>query len=312
MQKNMKRRLCRPSDAFLPAALLLSTALGRDAVAFDFFFAYMLVRLCALATATGLRRAFAVQPSMRYAQGSVLTALIAQIVGAAIALPIYASAKPHPLAMIACGLLVNIEHIFYEYMYAIGDGSSATLSRGITSALALTGLLLSSPPWWNMQDQALYQPVYLLVPLAISALVALAIGLCMGGKLRPKPNLQVLKAAPMAMMHTALYPALAILIFIAGFIRLPVSTFLPLWAGLILYELCRTPFRRTPSEARPMNRALLIVCAVAALGILPFALGFRFAGGHGLLNDIPYACGCLILASACALGLYGNLCKNNE
>ncbi len=306
------RKLIRPADAFLPAALLLSTVLGRDAVAFDGFFALMLVRLCALATAPGLRAAFARQPAMRYAQGSVCAALIAQIVGAAVALPIFATCKPHPLAMIACGLLINIEHIFYEYMYAFGDGGSALLSRGITAALTLTGLLLSSPSWWNRGDQALYQPIYLLVTSGLSALVALVIGLAMGGRPRPKLNNEVLKTAPMSMLQTALYPALAILVMILTFIHLPIATFAPLFAGLILYELCRTPFRRSPAEARPLNRALLIVCAMSLVGILPFALGLRFSDDMPLLNDIPFAFGALLLAAACAFTLYGNIQKRDR
>ena len=312
MKSSRTYRLIRPADALLPAALLLSTALGRDAAAFDFFFAWMLVRLCSLATATGLRAAFAAQPSMRYAQGSVCAALLTQIVGAAVALPIFSSCKPHALPMVAGGLLINIEHIFYEYMYAEGDGNSASLSRAITAALTLTGLLLSGPSGWNMGDLAQYQPVYPLVTSAISALVALAIGLSMGGRLRPKLNPGVLKAAPMAMLQTALYPALAILLIITAFIDLPVHTFLPLWSGLILYELCRTPFRRTPAEARPLNRALLIVCGACVIGLIPFVAGFQFPGDSPLLNDIPYCFGALLLAAACALMLYSNIQKRNE
>lgn len=307
------RKLIRPADAFLPAALLISSILGRDTVAFDFFFAYMLVRLCSLATAPGLRAAFAAQPAMRYVQGSVCVALIAQIVGSAAALPIFASCKPHPLLMIACGLLINIEHIFYEYLYAEGDGSSASLSRGITAALTLTGLLLSGPSWWSSGDSALYQPIYPLITSGLSALVALAIGLSMCGKLRPKLNFMVLKAAPMSILQTALYPALAILVMLTTFIHLlPVETFAPLFAGLILYELCRTPFRRSPAEARPLNKALLIACSVCLLGVLPFALGLRFPNGIPLLNDIPFALGALLLAAACAFTLYSNIQKKNN
>ena len=304
-------KLSRPADAFLPAALLISTVLGRDAVAFDFFFACMLVRLCSLATATGLRAAFARQPAMRYVQGSACTALIVQCAGAAVALPILSALKPHPLPMVACGLLINIEHIFYEYMYAVGDGSSATLSRGITAALALTGLLLSAPSGWNVENIALCQPIYPLVTSGVSALAALVIGLCMGGRFRPKLNLQVFKVAPMAMLQAALYPALAVLIT-AVFNVLPVATSAPLFAGLILYELCRTPFRRSPAEARPLNKALLVVSAICVTGLLPFALGLRFPQGYPPLNDVPFAFGALLLAALCAFCLYGSLRKRND
>lgn len=310
MKPTRSHRLIRTADSFLPAALLVATLLGRDAIATDFFLAYMLVRLCALSTCTGLRAAFATQPSMRYAQGSTLVALLMNLAGAGIALPIFPANHPHRLLLIACGLLINIEHMFYEYMVAEGDGGSATLSRSITAALVLTGLLLSCPPWKGKGNPAVFSPVYIVVTTGLSALVGLAISLSMGGRLRPKLNGQVLKSAPTAMLQTALYPGLALLII--AFSDLDIQTFMPLFAGLVLYELCRTPFRRTPAEALPFNRALLVVAAACGLGILPFALGFAFHGESRLLNDIPYALGGIILASICAFALYGNIKKRDK
>lgn len=312
MKPLKSHRLIRIADAFLPATLLIVTLLGRDAIATDLFLALMLVRLLALASSTGLRAAFALQPSMRYAQGSTAVALIAQVVGAAVALPVFGLFHSRALPLIAAGLLLNIEHVFYEYMYAEGDGNSAILSRGITAALILTGLLLSCPPGRGMADPSIYAPVYLIVTSAIAALVALAIGLSMGGSLRAKLNLQVLKIAPMSLLQAALYPGLALLLTLYS--GLDVQTCAPLFAGLILYELMKTPFRRTPTEALPMNKALRILCGVCVIALIPFVAGFKFPGDVKLLNDVPYFFGALLLAAACAFALYGNIQKkeNNE
>ena len=312
MKPLKSHRLIRIADAFLPATLLIVTLLGRDAIATDLFLALMLVRLLALASSTGLRAAFALQPSMRYAQGSAAVALIAQVVGAAVALPVFGLFHSRALPLIAAGLLLNIEHVFYEYMYAEGDGNSAILSRGITAALILTGLLLSCPPGRGMADPSIYAPVYLIVTSALAALVALAIGLSMGGSLRAKLNLQVLKIAPMSLLQAALYPGLALLLTLYS--GLDVQTCAPLFAGLILYELMKTPFRRTPAEALPMNKALRILCGVCVIALIPFVAGFKFPGDVKLLNDVPYFFGALLLAAACAFALYGNIQKkeNNE
>ena len=86
------------------------------------FVAFCATKIGSLATADGLRAAFATQPSMKYVQGSVLIALIAQIPGAALALLALWLIPDTKLLLplIPCGMLLNIEHVFYEYLFAIG------------------------------------------------------------------------------------------------------------------------------------------------------------------------------------------------
>ena len=74
--RKLPYRLFRPTDALLPLAFLVAALLGRGNLAFELFLAWYGVKLCALATADGLRTAFAAQPSGRYAQGSALIALL--------------------------------------------------------------------------------------------------------------------------------------------------------------------------------------------------------------------------------------------
>ena len=296
-------RLMKPADALLPVALLAASLLARSDPAFELFFATYAARLCALATANALRPAFAAQPSVRFVQGSALTALLMQLCGAAIVLPLSQVERLSfiTLPLLACGLLLNIEHVFYEYLYAMGDGSSAALCRSITSVLVLAGLLLGAP---SGAEAALDLP-WLLISTGLSALVALAVSISVSGRLRPRLSPELFIRAPLALLQTMLYPALALAI-IEYFGFEPV-TFAPLFAGLILYELCRTPFRRTPSESAPMNRALLICFFACALCLLPFVLGFELPFDFPLLRDIPFALGAVMLAALCAFGMYGSV-----
>lgn len=302
--KRMKKAsLFRVSNGFLPAALFAAVCVGRNIPAHDLFLSIYLVRFLGLSTACALPPAYALQPSMRYVQGSTLIALAMQLIGAAIALPIIHVLKlfEHIYLLIACGLLLNIEHVFYEYLYAVGDGSSALLCRSITAVLVFTGLALSSPPGVISG----YEAMWPMITCGLSAAVGLVISIGIGGRINPKFNLQLFKSIPVAMLQACLYPAIGVSILL--FSGLKTATWLPLYVGLILYELCRTPFRRSPSEARPLNRALLIVCAAAVLGLLPFALGKTLSADISLSGDIPYALCALILAALCSFGLYGNI-----
>ena len=65
---NLKFLMVRPSDGFLPLALLIVALLGWSEEADGLFMALLFSRLFALATAPGLRQAFARQPSMRMAR----------------------------------------------------------------------------------------------------------------------------------------------------------------------------------------------------------------------------------------------------
>ena len=295
-------RLFRSSDALLAAALLVAALLGRGEIALRLYIALCAARLLALSANTALRTAFARQPSMRYVQGSVVLALLLQLPGAALAalLPtLFPALKPFlGLNFILCGLLLNIEHVFYEYLFAVGDGLSATLSRAVTAALMLVGLLLCAPA--GSAPEAV-SAAWLLIACGVGAGVSLMVSLSLGGAFRPKLNGEVLKCAPRAMLGTALFPALALSAFTLLLPAVPAAV--PLFAGLAVYEPWRTPFRRAPSETASMNRALLILCAAAA--IVGMVCGLALRGAIAAL--IAATCGAVILAALCAFAMYGNL-----
>lgn len=302
------RRLWRPGDAFLPASFLIAALLGRDAVSLFLFIAFYSVKLCALVSSNGLRNAFARQPSMRYVQGSATLALLLQLPGAAIAALIaHLTGQNEAIyALISCGLLLNIEHVFYEYLFSVGDGQSAILCRGITALLTLAGILLSSPRSPEPVLPAAIEVIWPLITSGLSAMVGLVISLTLGGRFKPKYNGEILRAAPLALLQTLLYPALAIAAMVLLKPGEPAA--LPLFAGLALYEPCRTPFRRTPTESGPLNRALLIASAAALLliAVRQFAL-------PDVLPEVVTTAGCaVLLAALCAFALFGNVNRKGE
>lgn len=299
------RKLARPADALPPAACLVASLLGREAVALMLFFGVQIARLCALATADALRAAFARQPSVRYVQGSALVALILQAVGMAAALPA-GRALRLPAALIACGGLLNIEHIFYEYMYAIGDGGSAARLHALSAGLILLGLLLGCPPERGIENPSAIALLPILIACGLAALIGLFVSLMLGGRLRPRLNPQVLRRCPRALLEAALWPAL----FELGKRLASDALFLraapPLFVGLIVIALCRAPFRRAPEESGPMNRALLLACAASLAGLIPFMAGLRPAGAP---HDVPRMLAAVPPAALCAFVLYGNVPK---
>ena len=146
-----------------------------------------------------------------------------------------------------------------------------------------------------------------LIAAGASALVGLAVSLCVGGRLRPRLNPDPLRRAPLALLQTALFPALWL--GIAHFTGFGGATALPLYAGLAVYAACRVPFRRAPREAAPMNWTLLIVALLAVLAGAPVLAGW-ISYDHPLFREIPYACMAILLGCACGFGMYGNIVKN--
>ena len=296
-------RLLRLSDLFLPLALLAASLLGRGEAALGLYVAFCAAKLCSLATADGLRAAFAIQPSIKYVQGSALVALIAQLPGAALAALLLwriPGAKAL-LPLVPCGMLLNIEHVFYEYLYAVGDKNSATSGRCITALLTLLGLLLCTPPRHGpIVGFVAIDTTWPLITCGLSTLIGFFISLALGGRLRPVPNWEVFRRSHISMVQATLCPALILaaltLLWPAHF------TPAPAFVGLTLYEACRTPFRRSPLESRAMNRLLLIVSA-ASLALL---LAFQFLVKTPLSEVIAMTCAALLIAALCAFALYGS------
>jgi hypothetical protein len=171
--------------------------------------------------------------------------------------------------------------VFYEYLYAVGDKNSARASRCVTAVLVLLGLLLSMPHHHGHFVIEPIDPIWPLITCGLSALVGLFISISLGGKFSPVPNANVLRLAPISMLQSALYPALALaapaLLWPAAF------TPAPLFTGLLLYEACRTPFRRSPLESEPMNRLLLIIAAASLICLVAFQFIIKASFSAGVV-----------------------------
>lgn len=303
---NIKRfnlNLFRPSDLFLPAAFLAASILGRGTAALCLFICLYAVKLCSLCASDSLPAAFASQPSVKYVQGSALVALMAQLPGAILTALIFRLIPvTRPLLpLVPCGMLLNIEHVFYNYLFAVGDSKSACFSRCITAVMALLGMLLCTPREYGLLNPTHIEAVWPLITSGLAALIGLFLSLTLGGKLRPVLNAEVFRRAPLSMLQTALCPTLTI----AALAALWPTSFnpAPVFAGWALYEACRTPFRRTALESRPMNRLLCVVGIAASI----CGVAFHLLNIKPLSDYVPMTCAALLTAALCAFAMFGSI-----
>ena len=295
-----KMQLIRPADAFLPLALLGGAIFGTPAMAFEYFFNYYVIRLLALATAPGLRIAFALQPSLQKVQGSVTSAVLMQTLGAAlcdIGWVIYGNLTgniPSTLAILV-GFLLNIEHVFYEYLHAAGDSHSSVMCHALMSIFLLAGFILSRG--WIIALLAF-----------IGMTVAIIISLTTIGPLKGEPNAQVFRSAPRAMLQAAAYiaPSFAALFLfrhIGRWADAPLTSVAPFFAGWAVYSLCQSPFRRSALEARRFMPVLLVLMGLAALlNVVPIHMMFP----ETVCVYIRSTGAAVGIAALAALILYGN------
>ena len=299
MKKKIARRarLLRPTDGLLPLVFIL--------VAERVYLSTLFPALFALASARGLRIAFSEQPSMRKVAGSVRLALALQFIGALAFLVIDLIRNRGQFILsnalfIAVGMLLNIEHVFYEYLFATGDEASAVRVRFITAALAAAGIMMTSPA---SGDGALpYALEWLLGGAALAAYVSAVIGRGVGGRLKGRVNNRVLRVAPPAIAQSAVYP----LVWLVAMWLLR-----PVFAGLLVYEMSRAPFRRDGRESKGFNIAMLIVTLVgvglASIHYVPAAQIFLFNYIGKWSHEVPATGVMLAAAAMCSFGMYGGI-----
>lgn len=285
MKKRMLRpmRLVRWTDGILPAVWLAGSvfAPGKTALMFG---AWLFTRLCGLFTADGVRMAYATQPSMRDVNGSTTLALLIQLLGAAGLACFIGPEDRNIWILLGMGALLNIEHVFYEFLHAAGEKYSAMICRVLTGAFLLLILLTETNEWVGLGLTAL------------AAFIAKLIALIIGGYRPGRLNLGVFKAVPRAVVYGVLYPLSVSMLH--RFLGLEFNR-LAFFGGLILFELCRTPFRRSALESRTMNRLLFaaILLCIAA-GIAAYYLN--------LMKYIIYPV-TLAVSAVCAFVLWGSI-----
>ena len=313
-----KMRMLRPSDAFLPLAFLAGCFLGNTNALAEIFTCYLGIKLLALASSDGLRIAYAHQPSIRRVRGSTKMALLLQLAGAILCFGISLLFFHFPLEStsyisLGIGLLLNIKHVFYEYLSATNDGYSALLCRAITAVMLAAGFALKNQ--W-----------FLLGTTGAATLVSTIIGLSIGGVLKGKLNAQVVRSAPRALLQTALYaaPGFAAAAYLVTIERNNIQFFSgtteyifpAFFAGLAIYSLCRTPFRRSRTEAKGLKIALIaiigICAAIISAGFIPTIAGIMqgtTAEIWGILQNFSLFIG---YAAVCGLILYGNISRGER
>lgn len=308
MYRIKRLNLFRPSDLFLPAAFLIASLLGRGTAALCLFICLYAVKLCSFCAADSLPAAFASQPSVKYVQGSAVVALIAQLPGAILTALIFRMIPvTRPLLpLVPCGMLLNIEHVFYNYLFAVGDSKSACFSRCITAVTALLGMLLCTPREYVFLNPANIEAAWPLITSGLAAMIGLFLSMTLGGKLRPVLNGEVFRRAPLSMLQTALCPALTIAVLAAMW---PASfTPAPVFAGWALYEAFRTPFRRSALESKSMNRLLCIVSIAASICCVVLHLW----NNKPLSEYILMTCAALLIAALCAFAMFGSIPSRND
>lgn len=310
-----RAKLLRPSDAFLPLALIIVSALGKSGVAEQVYLNRLFPALFALSSARGVRIAFSEQPSMRRVVGSVKLALALQFIGAFAFFVVdlirnYGRFVATNAVYIAIGMLLNIEHVFYEYLFATGDAASAARVRAITAALTAGGIMMTSPA--STGGALPYSLEWLLGGAALAAILAAFIGMTIGGRLKGRVNNRVLRCAPLAMIQSAVYPmAWLLALMLLRPIMFESLTAVPFFAGLTVHELARAPFRRTGGESRGFNIAMLCVALVGALLLaihfVPTAQSFISEIIGIWTHELPALGVMLIAAALCSFTMYGSV-----
>lgn len=310
-----RARLMRPTDGLLPLVLILVSALGRSSVAEKLYLSTLFPALFALASARGLRIAFSEQPSMRKVAGSVKLALALQFIGAQafLVLDLIRNRGQFVLSnaiFIAVGMLLNIEHVFYEYLFATGDDASAVRVRVITAALAAAGIMMTLPA--SGGGGLPYALEWLLGGAATAAVVSAVIGRGVGGRLRGRVNNRVLRCAPPAIVQSAIYPLMWMMaLMLLRPVMFDALTAVPFFAGLTVYELSRTPFRRNGRESKGFNIAMLIIAltgvGLASIHYVPGAQDFLFSFIGKWSHEVPATGVMIAVAAMCAFGMYGGI-----
>lgn len=307
-----KMRMIRPADAFLPASFMIASIFDKADVVLEYFFTYFVIKLLALASSSGLRIAFTREPSIKRVQGSVSTALLLQLLGGVLctgAWLIYNhfTASTFPLVALGIGFLLNIEHVFYEYLYATGDEHSSLMCRMITTIFFLAGVLLANH-WWQLGM------------VGVATLVSVIIGLSIGGKLQGNANLEPFRVAPRALAQAIIYVIPAFMFiglhqFIDRWSGASLITVGPFFVGYAVYCLSQSPYRRAPREATVLNAVLLTLLLSSAVLVLAFNL--PFVGAFNYLSTTPayFAYHTAMLtgyAALCGLILYGNFARGKD
>lgn len=293
----------RPTAALFPIALLAGAFAGGGS--WDFvllvFLLYYTAQLLGLCAADSFRNAAACEPGVRRVDkrfgGALSCALFASAVMLLFALLLRsnsADGMDHAallrrmiLRATISAILINIEHLFEERMFALGRRVDGVALSCIGNGILLAGALIDAE---TNAAGAIF---------ALAAGLGAALAIATGYAIEP-PHAFSLRPVnipffPRACLQTLLYPALAcaLALLSAGGDGAKLDATVPaLLFGLIPWRLARTTARRSADESRPLNLLLIAFAAVPPIlaGWLPAARPFASMGALALICGAAAFC----------------------
>ena len=243
----MKNRLIRPASALFPASMAVCCAFMPD-FTLRILLAYLAITLLSLCSAEAFRNAATREPSPRRVDrrffGGLTMILLSTVIVSLICVSLGRWSTMY-LAVLA-GFALNIEQMFEERSYALGNAIDAPLMALVCALLTVGGALTK-------------QEMFVSLALVAAALFALLLSL-----LRTQPQCfdplpRNLGFFPKAALQSLLYPLVCIGLYLYNPGEKTLTAAL---IGGVLWRTARTPCRRTADEARQFNLFALTFTAV--------------------------------------------------
>lgn len=282
----MKRGLMRPATALFPLVLMSVSLLGGAENVAWLLCVFYLIQILSLCAADCFRNAAAREPGVRRVDKRFGGALAQLLMGAALAGLAWHALEMDTKAgwsVFAVGMLIHIEQLFEERMYALCRNADGVVLSVISNLLLLGGILMDvSGGVDRLLDLANFYTLFGAgLGMVISVVTCYAIEPMRAFSLLPR-NLAFF---PKAAIQTLLYPAvMALVAYLSTWWyesvldhMLELAGSVEFLSGLLLWRLARTVCRRSSDESRALN--LLLVSVVSALMIasvwIPELIGYE-------------------------------------
>ena len=292
----MKRRFPFPTGWGLPLSLLTITLAGDWTAVHDVLMYALILQFLSLCSFDALRRGAAKLISPGKVLGATLASMLLCLLcyfGIVVftGLSFFALTPGHALP-IAATLLCMLRCVT-ELFDSQSDGVSAQLTE------LLTFVGVTAPVLMMSTESAQYQA--LAVSVGSVLLLSLIICIGFGKKHRPQFSFGFLKEVPAALLRNACYPALYFTAchFMEKTAILPDQTvrIAGFSAGMLLFTLMRSTFRRTREDSARINTAVALTALFFSLWSLPLIISLP------LLTDAAFTAP-LLLSAACGLIWY--------
>lgn len=288
----MNYRSLPPRYVGMPLAALIASLCGQAGAALQLFVAYAAVSAASLAAYDAFLRSAARLLSRKKLLGAGLAALLMTLLGTGICMvlagcvPLCEGLNPQQARFWigAAGALVALRCLG-EIFASQGDAVSAQLSD-ILAGVAIAGCLLV---FTNDMQRAQACCIGICGVLLLSAGILIPFS----WKERPEPSAAIFREVPFALGRVLLYPAAAAALAWAASPQQVSGAAVGFFAGLLLMELFRTPFRHSTGESSVLQTLL----PLTALALSIAAMGMT-ENRTGLLLALAAIASCILLFGA--------------